>query len=159
MDNEIIDVDAYVDVDAYDDNDVVKHESPNQNLNEIDLSIMKFMLSNNYISPSRMVTTSMLTDGVEIDDGNGGLRKVSKTSIQNSIKRLVQQKFIVAGAKLGRTNRYFISANGALSFYEMNELSIEEKRALVKVYGLTVTKKDNSDNWEELYKELYPDSE
>lgn len=156
MDNEIIDVDAYVNDSNYDDN---KYESPNFNLNEIDLSVMKFMLDNNYISPSRMITTSMLTDGVEIDDGNGGLRKVSKTSIQNSIKRLIQHKFIVAGAKLGRTNRYFISANGALSFYEMSELSLEEKRALVKVYGLTVTRKDNSGDWEELYKELYPNNE
>lgn len=123
-------------------------------LSEIDLTIMRYMLENNYISPRILVSINTLTDEIEVDNGCGGFKKVTRTTIDNSVKKLLSLGYINMGAKLGRTNRYFISSDGAVAYYKNNQLSDVEKEILVNAYGATRIKQDNCKNWNDLFEEV-----
>lgn len=123
-------------------------------LSEVDLTVMKYMLEHNYISPRILVSIDTLKEEVDFDDGCGGLKKVTRTTICNSIKKLLTLGYVNRGAKLGRTNRYFISADGAVAYYQNNQLSDEEKKILVTAYGLTREKEDNCSDWKSLFNEV-----
>lgn len=118
-------------------------------INEIDLAILRHMLENNFISPSRVTTVYELTETIKVDLGTG-LKHVSRPSIYKSVTKLNKIECIYTGAKLGKTNRYFVSGIGAELFATYSRLTQEEKESIVKAYSAVMIEDDTGD-WAKLY--------
>ncbi len=118
----------------------------NVQLNEKGMTIIKMLIDETYIFPSKAITAN------EIFDLVSDTVELAQSSVNRIIKQLVDNDFIQEGLRAGRKKKYYVSHKGIEYYVDYATIGIDKKEQLVLAYMQTL--ESGKKSWADFYDEV-----